>query len=81
MGPNLVKAGFLLLERNWEKDSTNIDHYMADLIHNNDNKWLLIFPEGTTRHACMRRMSLKSLVTVPKSQAYAKKTGRPVLEV
>lgn len=55
LGPNLVKAGFLLLERNWEKDSTNIDHYMADLIHNNDNKWLLIFPEGTTRHACMRK--------------------------
>ncbi|KAK8808422.1 hypothetical protein WA158_008323 [Blastocystis sp. Blastoise] len=68
LGTVMKRVGFLFLERNWEKDSSNIDAYMKQFCAKDRNDWLLIFPEGTTR----------SNGTLQKSMAYAKKTDRPI---
>ncbi|KAK8808421.1 hypothetical protein WA158_008322 [Blastocystis sp. Blastoise] len=70
IGPYFEKAGFLLLARNWEQDKDNFDRYMFQFEKNSHNNWLIIFPEGTTRHKD----------TLEVSHQYAKKTGRPSFE-
>lgn len=60
-----------LLDRNWENDRSHFDSFLTDYLASLKPISCLMCPEGTT----FARSTYES------SQRYAKKSGRPVLEV
>lgn len=64
-------ANMCLLDRNWEKDRATFDNYLDGFISAKNPVLSLLYPEGTTY----------ARSTYESSHRFAKKTGRPVLEV
>ena len=71
MGYGIRDMGMCLLDRNWEKDKKTFDTYLSNYVNATIPVCTYICPEGTTL----------SESTYQRSQAYAKKTGRPIFEV
>lgn len=71
VGYGIRELGMCLLDRNWEKDRKTFDNYLSNYVNASIPVCTYICPEGTTL----------SESTYQRSQAYAKKTNRPVFEV
>lgn len=70
-GYGIRDLSMCLLDRNWEKDRKTFDTYLSNFMDATIPVCAYICPEGTTI----------SESTYQRSQSFAKKTNRPILEV
>lgn len=63
-------AGFLHLDRDWERDAAKISDHLAWITKNNMDIWLLLFPEGTRFDAEKKAKSI----------AFSTKNNLPLLQ-
>ena len=81
LGYVIKDLGMCLLDRNWEKDQQHFKDFIE--VFENHPRPLCVFlcPEGTTITYRMNVLWFSPLDTHVKSQAFAKKTDRPVFDV